>query len=143
MKKLLILLFVVLSLGASAQLTLSEKSNLAETQSFRSRVYQGLFSKANFWIVDVAGAPANLKEQKLYNYSKNFVKGGGAGIDQNVATRYWLSNYNVAPPDLIGGPSDLEGQPSDDAILNTAALDTVFNTLAGVIAGDENLPVIP
>ena len=142
MKNIFILLFFVLSLSASAQLTLSEKSNLAETQSFRSRVYQGLFSKANFWIIDVAGAPANLKEQKLYNYSNNFVRGGAGGIDQNVVTCYWLSNYNVAPPDLIGSPSPLEGQPSDDA-LNTAALDTVFNTLAGVLAGDENLPIQP
>ncbi len=141
MKKLLILLFVLISFSAFSQLTLSEKSNLAETQSFRSRVYQGLFAKANFWIV--TGTPDNLKEQKLIEYSKNFVKGGSGGIDQNVVTRYWLSNYNVAPPDLIGSPSPLEGQPSDDAILNTAALDAVFNTLAGVLPGDENLPVEP
>lgn len=141
MKKLIILLFVLVSFSTFSQLTLSEKSNLAETQTFRSRVYQGLFAKANFWIT--TGTPTNLKEQKLIDYAKNFVKGGGGGVDQNVMTRYWLANYNASPPDLIGEPSALAGQPSDDAILNTAALDAVFNTLAGVVAGDENLPVEP
>jgi len=142
MKKLLLIIAIALFINdANAQLSLSQKSDLAETGTFRSRVYQALFSKANYWIT--VGTPTNLKEQKLIDFSKNFVHGGGGGMDQNVMTRYWLANYNVAPPDLIGAPSPLAGQPSDDAVLNTAALDTVFNSLASVAPGDQNLPVNP
>ena len=138
MKKLLIIIAFAGSFSAQAQLTLSQKSELAETQSFRSRIYQGLYSKANYWVT--VGTATNLKEQKQITYAKAFVRGSAGGTDHNVTTRYWLSNYN-AVPDLIGAPSYLEGQPSDNAILNTAALDVVFNTLAGVLPGDEALPI--
>ena len=123
-----------------AGLTLSEKSSLSDQQTFRSRVYQALFAKANYWVT--VGTPTNLATQKQINYGKAFVKGSAGGMDQNVTTRYWLSNYNADPPALIAAPSQLEGQPSDTAILDTAALDTVFNNLAGVLPGDEILPVV-
>lgn len=133
MKNILIIALLFCSFAASAQLTLSEKSTLAETQSFRSRIYQGLFSKANYWVT--LGTAANLKEQKAIAFAKNFVRGGGGGMDMNVITRYWLANYNTAQ--VLDG----EGQPIDNEILNTAALDTVFNNLAGIVAGDESLPI--
>ena len=133
MKKLLIIALLFCSFAASAQLTLSEKSTLASTESFRSRVYQGLFSKATYWIT--VGTPTNLKEQKQITYAKNFVKGGGGGIDMNVMVRFWLANFNTAPQ------LDSNSQPIDNNILNTAALDTVFDTLAGVLPGDQSLPI--
>lgn len=39
------------------QLTLSERATLASTQSFRDRVFQGMFSKANFFIAQPAQDP--------------------------------------------------------------------------------------
>ncbi len=132
MKNLLIIALLFCSFAASAQLTLSEKAALANTESFRSRIYQGLFSKANYW---VSRTPANRKEQKQIIYAKAFVKGSAGGIDFNVMVRFWLSNYNGVPV------LDSNGQPIDSQILNSSGLDTVFDTLAGVVAGDESLPV--
>jgi hypothetical protein len=119
-----------------AQLTLTEKNSLAETPSFRGRVFQGLFSKANFFEAQT-GTPANLKAQKQRNYATPFLKGGANTIDIYAVSRTWLSNYNADPPDL-----DVNNQPTDDAILNTASLDTVYNLLAGVNDGDELLPIV-
>lgn len=118
-----------------AQLTLSEKSSLASDSSFRERIFQGLFSKANFHRLQ--SNPANLKAQKQQVYALPFLKGGANTIDIFAVTRFWLANYNVDPADLDGN-----GQPTDDAILNTAALDTVYDSLAGVVAGDELLPIV-
>jgi hypothetical protein len=124
------LLFVTVT--ASAQLTLSEKNALSENAVFRGRVYQGLVSKANYFVT--LGTASNLMQQKQLAYAKHFVQ-GKASIELYIVTRYWLANYNSAP--IL----DNNSQPVDNEILNTAALDTVFNTLAGVNAGDELLPV--
>lgn len=116
-----------------AQLTLSQKNDLSQT--LIGRITQGLFSKANYWLLQT---PANLKEQKCKDFAKRWVLGGANACDVYAYTRFWLANYNADPPDLIGAPSSLEGQPSDDAILNTSALDTVYDALAGVEIGDES-----
>lgn len=131
MKKLLSILLVLICINANAQLTLTEKHTLSESATFRGKIYQGMVSKANFWVMD--GTPQNLKEQKLIEFSTQFVK-GKVSFDLYITTRYWLANYNVVP-ELV------DNQPSDNAILNTAALDVVYNTLAGVLAGDQNLPI--
>lgn len=133
MKKLIIIfLLAFVAAPTFAQLTLSEKSTLAESQTFRSRLYQSLFSKANYWL---NRTPLNLKEQKLITYSKTFVRGGAGGIDANVMTRLWLANYN--------GVQILDSfdQPIDSEILNSAGLDLVIETLAGVVTGDNLLPI--
>lgn len=131
MKKLLIIFFLAFVASASyGQLTLSEKSTLAESQIFRSRLYQALFSKANYWL---PRTPLNLREQKLITYSKAFVRGGAGGIDANVMTRLWLAN-GVQILDSFN-------QPIDSEILNSAGLDLVIETLAGVVTGDNLLPV--
>jgi len=133
MKKILIIALLFCSFAASAQLTLSEKSTLASTESFRSRIYQALFSKANFFVAQ--GTPADLKAQKQQNYAKAFVKGGSASIDIYAACRFWLANYNDVP--VLDG----QNQPTDSQILNSAGLDTVFDSLAGVVSGDNLLPI--
>lgn len=133
MKKLIIIIFLAFVASASyGQLTLSEKSTLAESQIFRSRLYQALFSKANYWL---PRTPLNLREQKLLAYSKTFVRGGAGGIDANVMTRLWLANYNGVQ--IL----DSFNQPIDSEILNSAGLDLVIETLAGVVTGDNLLPI--
>jgi len=136
MKKLLVvaLLFTVTLCGA-IELTLSEKSVLAETQSFRSRIIQALNSKANFWRT---ATPTNLKMQKQKAYANLFLLGGQNATDVHAITRFWLANYNTTSPVL-----DSNNQPIDSEILESAGLDVVFDALAGVVAGDENLPVNP
>jgi hypothetical protein len=134
MKKLLfIVTFLLASISGYSQLTLSEKSALAQNSVFRARVYQALFSKANFWI---GQTPTNLKNQKLNTYAKAFVKGTAVGIDIQVVTNYFLAGFNNVNPNLDGN-----GQPIDSLILGSAQLDTVFETLAGVLPGDQSLPV--
>jgi len=120
-----------------AQLTLSERAILAESSTFRTRLFQGLFSKANFHRVQIN--PANLKAQKQQNYADGFLTGGANSIDIHANTRFWLANYNADPPEMV----DVEGvqQPTDNAILNTSALDTVYDALAGVLDGDESIPL--
>jgi len=134
MKKLIIIFFLAFAASASyAQLTLSEKTSLADNNLFRSRVFQALFSKANFFVAQ--GTPANLKAQKQQNYAKSFVRGLAGGIDANVMVRFWLANYNgVAILDSFD-------QPIDSEILNSAGLDVVFDSLAGVVSGDDLLPI--
>ena len=117
-----------------AQLTLSEKTTLAEDPTIRSRVFQVLFSKANFH--RSPSNPANVKAEKQQNYAEPFLKGGANSIDIYAITRFWLSNYNDDPPTL-----DENGQPNDSEILDSFALDVVYDSLAGVIEGDENIPV--
>jgi len=117
-----------------AQLTLSEKSALATNGEFMARVFQGLYSKANFW--KLQPAPTDLADQKRINYSVTVLTRGG-GVDLASVARFWLANYNADPPVLDGN-----SQPTDSAILDTAALDTVYDTLAGVVAGDDLLPII-
>ena len=134
MKKIIIIAALVFITSASfAQLTLTEKTSLSENTLFRARIFQALFSKANYYVG--LGAPANLKAQKQQVYAKKFVVGGSASIDIFAASRYWLSNYNGAQ--IL----DSNGQPIDSEILESAGLDKVFDSLAGVIAGDESLPV--
>lgn len=120
-----------------AELTLSEKSILSDTPSFRSRVLQGLFSKANFF--KGQSNPANLKEQKQQDYARKFVNGGSSQIDIFSTTRLWLANYNTPTPLL---DEQIPAQPTDSEILNTAALDIVFDSLAGVLPGDINEPIV-
>ncbi len=117
-----------------AQLSLSEKAILAEDSGFRGRIFQGLFAKANFH--KGTAVPANLKAQKQKNYAEPFLKGGANSIDIYAISRFWLANYNVDPADL-----DENNEPTDAAILDTSALDTVYDSLAGVVAGDELLPI--
>lgn len=117
-----------------AQLTLSEKTALAENSTFRARIFQALFSKANYHRVQVN--PANLKAQKQQNYADPFLKGGANSIDIYAISRFWLSNYNADPAVLDGA-----GQPTDDEILNTIPLDVVYDSLAGVQDGDDLLPI--
>lgn len=114
-----------------AQYTLTEKSALAENSSFRSRLFQALFSKANYHRMQT---PQNLKQSKQQTYALNFLKGGANSIDIHATTRFWLANYNADPPELDGN-----NQPSDNAILNTQPLDVLYDALAGVVAGDENI----
>lgn len=134
MKKLVTILFLFAAVAANAQLTLSEKSALADNALFRSRVHQGLYSKANFW--QGQSNPANLKAQKQQNYARVFLSGAGNSIDIASCTRFWLANYNGTPV------LDSNNQPIDSQILDdTAALDVVYDLLAGVLPGDENRPI--
>jgi hypothetical protein len=116
-----------------AQLTLTERTNLALNSTFNGKVFQALYSKANYW--NAQGIPTNLKLQKQKNYSLNVLTHGG-GVDLASVTRFWLSNYNADPPVL-----DQDGQPTDSEILNTGALEIVYDTLAGVVAGDDAIPI--
>lgn len=139
MKKLVFVILCMLTLSVSAQqMTLAEKSALAVNTTFISRVTQALFSKANYWII--FATPTNLEQQKQINFAKAWVLGGANTSDVYAYTRYWLANYVADPPELYGSPSPLEGQPSDNAILNTTPLDVIYNTLAGVLPGDNALP---
>lgn len=131
MKKLLLVLLVVSSFAANAQLTLSEKATLAQVQTFRERIYQGMFSKANFWLTQ---SPTTLEKQKQINFATSFSKGAAGGIDIKVLTHLWLANYNGVP--VLDG----QNQPIDTQILNTSALDVVYNLMAGVVSGDSGLP---
>lgn len=123
-----------------AQLTLTEKNTLAENSVFRGRLFQGLFSKANFHKDKV---PANLKEYKQKAFATPFLNGGANSIDIHAMVRFWLSNYNVEEGTLQGQPPvdiswGVDKIPYDAAILDTAALDTVYDSLAGVVDGDQN-----
>lgn len=133
MKKIiLIIAFFVVTFSASAQLTLSQKSILAATPSFRDRVYQAVFAKANVYLPQT---PTNLEWQKQVNFAKYFVRGAAASFDIQVITRFWLANYNGVP--VLDG----NGQPTDAEILNSPGLDVVYNNLANVIPGDSSLPI--
>lgn len=133
MKKITLLLIAfVITTGCFAQLTLSEKASLAATPSFRNRVYQALFAKANVYLPQT---PNNLEWQKQVNFAKYFVRGNAATIDITVVTSFWLANYNGVP--VLDG----NGQPTDAQILNSAGLDVVYNTLANVKPGDSSLPI--
>ncbi len=122
---------VIASLAANAQLTLSQKSTLAQSATFRDRLYQALMSKANVYI---SQTPTNLQWQKQVNYAKAFAK-GISQIDVQVVARFWLANYNGVPV------LDVNNQPTDNEILNSAGLDVVYNALAGINAGDQALPL--
>ncbi len=130
MKTLIATLLVFASLVASAQLTLSEKAEMAKSPLMYERIYQALYSKANFWL---NASVTNLKVQKEQNFAKSFVK-GNSSIDIKAIVHYWLSGYNAVPV------LDSNGQPTDSQILNSAQLDVVFDNLAGVVAGDNLLP---
>lgn len=132
MKKLFLAIALLISISASAQLTLSEKSKLAEKASFRSRVYQSLFSKANVFLNQT---PTNLEWQKKVRFAKSFCSGSASSYDAQVITRLWLANYNIAPT------LDANSEPIDSQILDSAGLDVVYNLLAGVIVGDDQLPI--
>ena len=133
MKRILLIALLFVSFASTAQLTLSQKSTLAETQSFRSRVYQAVFSKANVY---VGQTPNNLAWQKQVNFGKAFVTGSASSYDITVMTRLWLANYNGVPV------LDANGQPTDSEILNSAGLDVVYNQYAKVNPGDEALPPV-
>ena len=133
MKKLFLIIAIALFVNdAKAQLTLSEKSALAETQSFRSRVYQALFAKANVFVTQT---PTNLEWQKKVKLAKAFVSGTASGYDIAVLTRFWLANYNGVPV------LDANNQPTDLQITSSNGLDVVFNVMAGINPGDDQLPV--
>jgi hypothetical protein len=141
MKKLFIVILLAVSFSASAQLTLSEKATLSATQTFRDRVFQAMFSKANFFLSqpaqDTAAAVTgtnNLERSKQINFAKAFSRGSAGSIDAKVLTQLWLANYNGVQ--IL----DSNNQPIDAQILNTSALDVVYNLYAGVVAGDNALP---
>jgi hypothetical protein len=134
MKKLITIVLIALAgIVSAAELTLSEKSALAESQLFRARIFQALNSKANFWR---ASTPTNLKQYKQRVYALKFLTGGQNSIDIHATARFWLANYNTANPVLDGN-----NQPTDLEILEGAGLDVVFDLLAGVVSGDELLPI--
>lgn len=133
MKRIFLILFLFGSFVANAQLTLSEKSALAQTESFRSRIYQAMFSKANVYI---SQTPTNLEWQKQVNFGKAFVTGAASSYDITVMTRLWLANYNGVPV------LDVNGQPTDAEILNSAGLNVVYDQYAHVNPGDSSLPIV-
>lgn len=133
MKTLILIAFLIGGYTANAQLTLSQKSTIASSQVFRDRIYQALFAKANVYLPQ---SPLNLAWQKQVNFASYFMKGGAATIDMQVISRFWLANYNGVPV------LDSNGQPTDTEILNSQGLDIVFNKLANVLPGDDQLPII-
>jgi hypothetical protein len=139
MKQLFTIALFVFAFSASAQLTLSEKATLAQQETFRQRIYQAMFAKASSYNSQPAVNPQsavttsnNLARQKQKIFALAFSK-GQVSFDLKVATHVWLANYNSAQ--IL----DSNGQPIDTQI-NTAALDVVFDLLAGVLPGDNLLP---
>ncbi len=132
MKKNLFIIFFLSAIAASAQLTLSEKSALAQNNLFQSRVQQALYSKANFWRTQTN--PTNLRAQKNIAFAAIFLV-GSFSYDHPAVVRTWLANYNGT------AILDSNNQPTDNQLLDTAALDVVYDLLAGVKAGDQNLPI--
>jgi hypothetical protein len=122
--------------GYSQALTLSQKADIARSEVFQQRLYQAMFSKANTFISDTP--IDNLQKQKRQIYGNLFVRGAAGGIDIKVLTHYWLAGYTKTTPVLDGN-----GQPTDAEITNSSQLNTVFDNLAGVVAGDASLPVNP
>jgi hypothetical protein len=132
MKKLFVIVLLFVSLSASAQLTLSQKSALAENEVFRSRIYQALFSKANVFINQ---NPLNLEWQKKVIFARYFSSGYASSVNIKVVSNLWLANYNNVPV------LDSNNQPIDQVILDSNALDVVYNLLAGIKPGDDQLPI--
>lgn len=132
-----------------AILTLSQKNTLAQDAIFRGRVLQGLFSKANFF-AGLVTPISNVRERKRREYAPIFLKSTGGSLDINNITRFWLANYNVdqaatqnidAIPNVPIGFDLVTFQPFDQGILSTSALDIVYDNIAGVLVGDENITI--
>ena len=134
MKKLFLIALLFISFASSAQLTLSQKSDLATNTVFQGRIYQALFSKANVFLDQT---PNNLEWQKKVLFGRKLASGVQHNIDINTITRAWLANYNGVPQ------LDSNNQPTDSQILESNGLDVIYNLLAGVKSGDEQLPVVP
>jgi hypothetical protein len=95
-------------------------------------VQQALYSKANFWRTQTN--PTNLRAQKNIAFAAIFLV-GSFSYDHPAVVRTWLANYNGT------AILDSNNQPTDNQLLDTAALDVVYDLLAGVKAGDQNLPI--
>lgn len=120
-----------------ALLTLTEKNTLATNNLFIGRIYQGLFNKANFWSnASLLRLPINLKEQKQMTFSKGLLN-GQVSFDIAAIVRQWLANYNAD----VTGKLDANEQPIDSEILDTDALDIVYNNLAGVSYNDNQVDI--
>jgi hypothetical protein len=134
MKKIITIIALLLAsvAGYSQALTLSQKADIARSEVFQQRLYQAMFSKANSYINQTV---TFVDEQKQQIYANSFVRGSAGGIDIKVLTHYWLAGYTKTTPVLDGN-----GQPTDAEITNSSQLNTIFDNLAGVVAGDATLP---
>jgi hypothetical protein len=135
-----------------AQLTLSQRSALANNNRFQRRLKSALDKTANYWAgapYDGGGAPRVLA---LEDYTLTFQKKKRAirlvlGLT-NIApwASMFMAQYNEdADPNLLEDPNlafdENTNQISDDAILNSSVLSAVYDGIGGIIPADNGAPI--
>lgn len=123
-----------------AQLTYSEKAEMAAKSTFQQRVWTALKDHAKYWIeFNSADAAAlyNAQIQKRKRYAKTILSQAGLFGDQKAVCEFLLNLYNVDPPVL-----DENGELADSELgTSSSSAALTFDAFAGIIPGDNDNPI--
>lgn len=119
-----------------AQLTLQQRSQIANSQSFQVRLKAAINIVARYW---ASFPPANvgdynLSVQKKKRFAKNIQAGGHVPLQ--AYAEFILSGYNEEEPDL-----DDDGLLSDEVISDSSYSAQAFDHFAGVGPTDDQEPI--
>ncbi len=116
-----------------AELTLEQRSQMANNHNFQLRLSSALRKTANYW----ATFPLDTlpKYNKANKKKKEFARAvlSGSPISLVAYAEYLLSIYNEANPDLL----PITEQVSDAVLTDSSASAQAYNYFAGVQPGDD------
>ena len=116
-----------------AQLTLTQRAEMAANTAFQSKVRSWLKNRANFWkdTVTTERSEVNRAMQKRKRFAKQILLTNGfVNSILYGMSEYFLMQYNADPPVLDGGVLA-------DSEFDNAAFNAAYDYFAGVEAGDD------
>lgn len=112
-----------------AQLTLSERSQMANNGYFQNRLRAALKKTANYWLNSTQDNNTAVFKRK--RFAKDIQN--GAMPDMRAYAEYFLTQYNEDPPVFDTGDAS---QLADSALTDSPATPVAYDFFAGVEAKD-------
>lgn len=119
-------------------LTLSEKSQMANKNTFQQRLWAAWKHHAKYWINTEVPAqfPYSLEIQKKKRYGKKILESDYGNI--KAIAEFFLNLYNDQAPTP---PLTPDGELTDEVLLTSTEAALTFAAFAGVVPGDDSEPI--
>lgn len=116
-----------------AQLTLSQRAEMANSLSLQRRLVSAFKKQAEYWknYTVTTFAQYNEKTRKCKTYSRQILNESSIANIQSIA-EYFLSQYNTDPPVL-----DSSGELADSELTDSPASAATYEFFAGVKMNDD------
>lgn len=122
-----------------AQLTLSERSSMANNSIFQQRLSSAVKKTANYWKDYTLSTVAdfNKANQKRKIFSRNILNSVNY-VNIQAYAEYLLTQYNTESPVIISDVNNIANtQLQDSELTDSGASSSAFDFFSGVVVGDS------